>query len=362
MAIKRYLQIARMFLQGNWPSYLIIFVTARCNSCCRMCFNWQKMDNYLNRPELTLDEIKKIACGLKELTYLTISGGEPTLRDDLAEIIKIFTIYNRVQFVTLPTNCLMPERIFGLVDKILSENPKVSFRIVLSLDGVGSLHDEIRGVSGNFNKFLQTYRLLRQLKSKYNNFDIDIGTVLSVYNRSQLKEIVDFVEKNLAVDNHVLALARGNTREKEAAGYSLQNAEEGIRLFEERAIRNPYHRYDAGRDIIKALKLRMREVVLETLRKNQAVIPCLAGRKVIMIDDIGDVYPCELLDKKIASLREIDFDMERALFSKEAREIKEWIIKEKCFCTFECAMQASVAFNPSQIPFLFAKLIKIKFC
>ena len=168
------------------------------------------------------------------------------------------------------------------------------------------------------------------------------------------------MEKNLNIDNHVLALARGNTRELEAKRYSPEDAEEAIRLIEEHAIRNPYRRRDPGRDVIKALKLRMREVTLETLKKKRAVIPCLAGRKAIMIDDVGDMYPCELLDKKMASLRDIDFNMKKALFSAEARKIKDWIIKEKCFCTFECVMQASVAFNFSQMPRLLAKFTKVK--
>lgn len=79
-----------------------------------------------------------------------------------------------------------------------------------------------------------------------------------------------------------------------------------------------------------------------------------------MIDDIGDLYPCELLDKKMAALRNIDFDMKKALFSPQAKEIKDWIIRSKCFCTFECAMQASVAFNLKEIPALLFKFIKIK--
>ncbi|MCG2714306.1 MAG: radical SAM protein [Candidatus Omnitrophica bacterium] len=325
-----------------------------------MCFNWQKIDDFRNRHELTLVEIDKISRGLKNLLYLTISGGEPTLRDDLSEIIKIFTQRNKVQFVTLPTNGVMPSRICDLVDKILYENPKVSFRIVLSLDGVGDLHDEIRGLPGNFNRVLETYNRLDHLRSKYNNFDLDVNTVLSNYNCGRVKEIIDFVDRTLNVDNHVLALARGNTREPQARRFTVEDAEEAIHLIEERSVRNSYRRRDSGRGIIKVLKLRMRDMVLETLKKNRAVIPCLAGRKMIIIDDIGDLYPCELLDKKIASLRAINFNMEKALFSSEAKKIKDWIIKTKCFCTFECALQASAVFNLREVLHLFAKFIKVK--
>lgn len=360
MSIKRYTQIAKMFFQGNWPSYLIFFVTSRCNARCKMCFNWENIGDCANRHELTLGEIGQISRGLKDVTYLTISGGEPTLRNDLPEIIKIFARGNNLQFVTLPTNGVLPQRISGTIDKILFENSNVSFRIVLPLDGIGQLHDEIRGVKSNFDSFLETYHKLHQMRSKYNNFDIDVATVLSSFNKNKIGEIINFVENELQIDNHVLALARGNTRLPEAKGYSIEDAENSIRLFEERALRNPYQRNDSGRDIIKALKLTMRDVVLKTAKKKQAVIPCLAGRKLIMIDDVGNLYPCELLNKKLANLREINFDMRKALFSNEANRIKKWIIQTKCFCTFECAMQASVAFNLRLIPRIFLKLLKIK--
>lgn len=325
-----------------------------------MCFNWQNTDNAASRPELTLEEIRKVSANLKPFLYLTISGGEPTLRDDLPEIVSIFTKENSVQFVTLPTNAQDPQRITRLVDRILCENPKVSFRIVLPFDEIGSAFDDIRGVPGSFDNLIRSFNLLKQLRSKHTNFDIDLNTVLSAYNRTKMKEIIDYARNNFNADNHIMALARGNTRESAARGYTLEDAQEAIRLIGEEAMRRPYRRRDAGRDMIKALKLRMREVVLSTLKRGAAVIPCLAGRKVIMIDDIGDLYPCELLDKKMASLREVNFNIKKALFSPEAKKIKDWIIKEKCFCTFECAMQASIAFNLRQMPHLFTKLLKLK--
>ena len=139
-----------------------------------MCFNWQKMDDFLNRPELTLEEINKISKGLKSLLYLTVSGGEPTLRDDLPRIVKIFTQRNKVQFVTIPTNGLMPSRIAALLERTFYENPRVSFRVPLPLDGIGQLHNEIRGVADNFQRFLETHDRLNRLKDKYKNFDLDV--------------------------------------------------------------------------------------------------------------------------------------------------------------------------------------------
>ncbi|MCX5726100.1 MAG: radical SAM protein, partial [Candidatus Saganbacteria bacterium] len=62
---------------------LVIPVTYRCNLNCKYCYA-----PHTNRADMTLDEIKKtiIAHNGKAIA---ISGGEPTLRDDLLEIIAI---------------------------------------------------------------------------------------------------------------------------------------------------------------------------------------------------------------------------------------------------------------------------------
>jgi MoaA/NifB/PqqE/SkfB family radical SAM enzyme len=51
------------------PIYLILYVTARCNSRCRMCYYWKEIDNVDPVHELSFDEIAKISTP-KNLTFL----------------------------------------------------------------------------------------------------------------------------------------------------------------------------------------------------------------------------------------------------------------------------------------------------
>ena len=74
-----------------------------------MCFYAQEMDK--KQPDLTFDEIKKISETAGQFNRLWISGGEPTLREDLPEILELFYKNNHIKDVNIPTNGLKPDRI-----------------------------------------------------------------------------------------------------------------------------------------------------------------------------------------------------------------------------------------------------------
>ena len=68
------------------PLKLGIEVTQRCNSRCRSCDRWHKV----NKDELKLEEIKKLLYNVRAMGTSTVSltGGEALLRTDIFEIIR----------------------------------------------------------------------------------------------------------------------------------------------------------------------------------------------------------------------------------------------------------------------------------
>ena len=212
MNLKQLSKIYRLFIPQNTPLYLIQYITASCNSKCKMCFYWQNIDSQNKDKELKLNEFEKIAKNFNKLLQLSLTGGEPFLREDIVEICKIFVKHTDPLVVTIPTNALMPDKISNMANNILKSCSNTFFRFSLSLDGVGSKHDEIRGIKGNFEKVLETYNNLDKLRNSFKNFNIDMGTVISKYNQNDVEDIFIYVEKNLKIDNHYFALERGNTR------------------------------------------------------------------------------------------------------------------------------------------------------
>ncbi|HMJ27077.1 MAG TPA: radical SAM protein, partial [Pyrinomonadaceae bacterium] len=90
---------------------VILFVTSRCNSFCRTCFYHEE----LNRPgDMTFAQIKTVSSTMPPITDLWLSGGEPTLRHDVSEIIDMFVRNNGVRRLIIPTNGLVKARVYEI--------------------------------------------------------------------------------------------------------------------------------------------------------------------------------------------------------------------------------------------------------
>src|SRR5581483_7169959 len=99
----------RVWTQRDFPQWLIFFVTARCNARCSMCSYWEEIEQATQEHELTLDEIRRVARSLPKITYLSLSGGEPYLREDLVEIVQAIVDTADPVFVSIPTNGAFPD-------------------------------------------------------------------------------------------------------------------------------------------------------------------------------------------------------------------------------------------------------------
>ena len=326
------------------PVYVIFYVTSRCNYRCRMCFYWKEIENP-NKDELNLEEIEKISKNFGKLLQLSLTGGEPFLRDDLPEICKIFIGNNRPNYITIPTNASMPERIREVTEKIISQNPNTFFRIPLSLDGLREEHNAIRGNSEAFDNVLKTYKELDVLRKKFANLTLDINAAYSSFNQEKIDDTIDFVENNLDVDNLSITLARGNVKNGRVKDVSLENYERVIKRL------MSLNRQRESRSLSSIIRTSVEltwETIRRTLRHKRMVIPCLAGKRLIIISEKGDVFPCEILNTKMGNLREAGYDIRKIIHSAAAKRILSEIKNKKCYCTFECAIITSLIFNKLQ--------------
>ena len=68
-------------------------------------FYWDELNQ---KGDLSWQEIVKLSENSPPFTDLWFSGGEPTLRKELAGIIDLFVQNNGVHYINLPTNGLKP--------------------------------------------------------------------------------------------------------------------------------------------------------------------------------------------------------------------------------------------------------------
>jgi len=339
---------------------MILFVTGRCNLRCPHCFYLDEIEAASSDKELRIEEFEKISKSLPRLLQLTCTGGETFVREDIDRIASLFYRNSHTRFLTLTTNGTLPERTARLVEAIARECPLATIRVPLSLDGVDAVHDEVRGRKGTWRDLLKTYELLRGLADRVDNVRIDVTTVLSQLNEDHAERAVDYVRSNLRVENHTVLYARGNVREKE----KIVPRELKYRELVTKNFRRRKRKYEfplVSRAFVK-LRETVENVVLEVRATGRLPFACQAGTRLVEMNEYGKLFPCEVLESLIqdkttlkppdfdsiwmGDARDFHYDIPKALKSENAKRVRRFIQQGGCACTFECALGASLAFEP----------------
>ena len=130
-----YLQYARSLFRRVQLESVFLFVTSSCNSLCRTCFYWEELNQ---GRDLTFDQLARISATAPKFHKLWISGGEPFLRKELAEIVELFYVNNGVRAINLPTNGLLPQKLEAVVDYLLEHCPELVIDLNFSIDGLAT--------------------------------------------------------------------------------------------------------------------------------------------------------------------------------------------------------------------------------
>lgn len=317
---------------------LIFFVTNRCNAKCKTCFYWGNLNKEVD--ELSIEEIKAISSYLGRFDTIQISGGEPFLRDDLDKICEIFYKNNRITAINIPTNCLLPEKIYATTEKILQVCPKASITLCCALDGIGKTHDEIRGVEGNFEKFKVTIDLLKQLEKKYSNFTMFALTTLCKDNYAEYDRIVEFVKVELNI-NHNVDFTRQHTAEYEQIEdvptevIKKINTDNLDKLY-------LYSKHNILRGIVQIGGRKIFNKILENAREGREwPLRCFAGRTTVVLEPNGDVRLCEHRGI-VGDVRKANYNIFKVLKGKKAISMKKEIIKSHCSCDHSVFINLSI--------------------
>ena len=338
------------------PIFLIFFITSKCNSKCNHCFYWKNLNK--NVKELTLEEIKKLSKEFNKIPEMALSGGEPFLREDIVEIYRVININNKPKFFTIPTNGLLPEKIYNKVKEMLECNFNTVLSINLSLDGTKDIHDEIRGVRGNYEKVIETYNKLSLLKNDYKNLIIKITTTITNKNIKNISKLIEDVkEKMPKIDFHNFEIARGDIKNKDYKPPSIEELSEIKELLYRTW--ESYEFYGKKNKLKSRIASKIKKFVFETylriIKEKKQVIPCYAYKTSVVIDEKGDLYFCELLPSigniKKNSLKEI-------LQSESADKQIKFIKNKGCYCTHSCFQQKNIILNYRLFPKLFSYIIK----
>jgi radical SAM family uncharacterized protein len=148
-------------------------LTYNCNLRCKMCPFWKRSskDSDIEGEKAILRRIYDSgACGI------AFEGGEPLLRNDLAEILAFSR--SLPLHTSLVTNGTLLE---SRIDEIASY---INGVVYVSLDGLEKTHDTIRGVSGCFRK------AVRGIMASREKVSVTINTTIMAENIHEIEDLV----------------------------------------------------------------------------------------------------------------------------------------------------------------------------
>jgi len=290
---------------------LSIILTYRCNSKCSMCYIWK----YPTQPnyEIDLKTLEKLPDGFD---YLNLTGGEPTLREDLMEICDL--LYPKAKTLEISTNGLNAERLIPIIKKY----PDIKIRI--SLEGIGYTNDIIRGEKDGYLKKTEGMKKLIEA----GGCDLGFATTFQDENIDQILEIFNLTQ-NLNIEMATSALH--NAFQFHKNDNTLYNRiriakkieELIIQMLKSKSPKNWFRAY---------LNLGLIRKVLGQPRLH----PCTQGTDSVFIDPWGDVYACNVRnDLYMGNLREQTWE---EIYNGElAKEIR----KKVAVCPQNCWMVSS---------------------
>ena len=90
-----------------------------------------------------------------------------------------------------------------------------------------------------------------------------------------------------------------------------------------------------------------KRMIAKIAEENSYQLPCLAGKVSVVVDELGNVYACELLKDPMGNLTNQSF--KEIWFGEKSINLSNSITASKCYCTHECAMSSSLLFNPTKL-------------
>ena len=171
------------------PRHVDIQLTSKCNLDCIYCSHRKSISEHYDN--LSLSTWQKIFTKLQAIKVLsvTLSGGEPTLREDFLEIIES-VVKSKMRYSLLSNG-------FGLSEPVVVRMKQLGRvnTVQISLDSnCAKEHDANRG-KGSFDKAIEAILRLQKYE-----VPVTVRVTLTKNNFYKIKEIAQFILKELKID------------------------------------------------------------------------------------------------------------------------------------------------------------------
>lgn len=320
------------------PPFLILFINSICNQRCEHCFYWSSLNK---KDDLTVEELFALSDSLGRIENLNLSGGEPFLRKEFAEICRKFVRTNHVRQIYVPTNAYFTEKTVKAITATLEQPELELFAVEMSLDGLGEFHDRFRGSPGSFKKALATYDALEKLQERDPRLRIHAISTATDVNMEEIRRLTTFLfDRCPRMDHHNLAIMRGDPKNPSLRGPALDGYRELYAYMKSLWAEREEGRFGGIVDpMLQWAKLR-------SVEEQRQVVPCRAGVLSAVVYANGDVSVCEL-HEPLGNLRKQTFwEIWSGAAAKQRRKA---IACKECWCTTEVFLWPSITYQPTHL-------------
>lgn len=250
-----------------------VITTYRCNARCQMCNIWQYPTKTAEEfPPALLD---RLPAGIERLN---ITGGEPMLRDDIAEIVR--RLNGKTRRLEISTNGYFTDRLVN----IAREFPHITIRV--SVEGLPRRNDELRGIKNGFDHALRTILRLKDLGIK----DIGFAMVISDQNAPDLLDIYQLaaglnVEFSTSTLHNSFYFHKQDNR-IDNVGLAVGETQKYIEALLRSRRSDPYLRI---KDWFRAY---VNLGLIRHMEGQPPPLPCGAGTDSFFVDPFGRVLAC----------------------------------------------------------------------
>jgi len=300
-------------------------VSLFCPGECVNCNIWQYDKDEIRKNELDLITFENIFQSkyLKDTNYFDLTAGESQLSPKYVDVVKTISTNKPDAFIHTNISGWYPNKHFEVTKECLKYVKKENFRLDISLDGSENNYKKIRLVKNGYGKVQESIKLLKSL-------GIKLRVTMIVYkdNYEDIPWLVNFAKENEI--GYFIGYARN-------AGL-LQNK------------KNKYLYTDDELSKIENLlidvkwlddKRKPNWLWAKSIYKDEVpYFNCFMGKRAIVIDPYGNVFPCnELLESlKMGNLKDYMGNLDALLESKQAQDVLKKVENKDCQpCSMLCA-------------------------
>jgi MoaA/NifB/PqqE/SkfB family radical SAM enzyme len=306
---------------------LSLEVTRRCVAKCLMCNIW-KTDRSL--PELSVPQWLEVlrSPAASDLRELDVTGGEPFLRDDTADLLLGVgalhaTHLRALRSIAITTNGFLTRRVLEAVARAAGPLEEAGLGLVFAcaMDAIGEAHDRIRGYPGGWDRLGATIAGLSALRDRHPGIVLGLKMTVTHHNVDQLGGVAAYAAAHgmfTIISPFILTPAR----------YGNLDLEQGLAFTAEDL--GALRRFYAGPALRWSYYARELEDFLRTGRMDK---PCTAGFNYAFIRSTGDVYPCPLIEVSLGNV--LEQPLEQLLATQAARQFRRRVgsLPECAACT-----------------------------